>query len=95
MTPSYRWIITRDRGYEQESKEGRNHIVPSRVGTQGPSGMDPNLTTNSKKWSAWDDDKVCNFEGYLYGEYGGFEPLDDFCMADTGCTGIKMDGEYL
>ncbi len=38
----------------------------------------------------------CQFlELEIYGAYSGFEPLDDFCMPNAGCTGIKYNGEWL
>jgi hypothetical protein len=47
------------------------------------------------RWSAYDDDGECYYEGIIYGAYSGFEPLDDFCMPNAGCTGIKYNGEWL
>jgi len=34
-------------------------------------------------------------EGMLYGNYDGFEPLDDFGEWNWGCTYIKIGGEIL
>jgi hypothetical protein len=82
----YRWTITRDR-----LDEGKN----SRVGTVGPHNADETLTTNPARWAAYDDDGECYYEGYLYGDFDGFEPLDDFCGPDSGCTAIKINGEWL
>ncbi len=57
--------------------------------------MDPDLRSNPVHWSAYTDDDECLYEGMLYGDYDGFEPLDDFAMPDAGCVKIKVGGEWL
>ncbi len=83
----YRWKITRDR-LEDDPKY-------SDKGVEGPRNLDEDLTTNAARFSMYDDDGVCYYEGMIYGDYDGFEPLDDFGTPNAGCTAIKVDGEWL
>ena len=82
----YRWIITKD-------NITRNEFENS-VGMSGPEKHDELLVENRARFSLWDKDGDCCFEGTLDGDYEGFEPLDDFGLAQ-GCTGIKLNGEWL
>ena len=84
MAAKYRWKITRDRIDDGESK-----------GVEGPAYLDPSVTDNPVHFSLYDDDDNCYYEGMLYGDYSGFEPLDDYGMPNAGCTYIKIDGEIL
>ena len=81
---AYRWIITKDRIGDGENK-----------GVEGPYDADPNVTNNKATFSMYDDDGECYYEGYIFGDYDGFEPLEDYGMPNDGCTGIKIDGEWL
>ena len=83
---SYYWIITKD--MLDTNKDY------SAVGIEGPAG---NCRTkeNPVKFNMYDDDDNCYYEGILYGDYEGFEPLDDFGMPDSGCTYIKINGELI
>ena len=56
---------------------------------------DSAITTNSARFSMYDDDDNCYYEGMIYGKYDGFEPLDDFGMPNAGCTYIKVNGEVI
>ena len=85
----YRWTITKDH------MAGGPCNFPSKAGVTGPHNADPNCKTNPVHWSAYDDDGGCYYEGMLYGDYSGFEPLDDFAMPDSGCTSIKINGKFL
>lgn len=80
----YYWTITKDRIENGEAK-----------GVSGPYGCDENVRTNPAKFSMYDDDDTCYYEGMIYGNYEGFEPLDDFGMPNAGCTYIKINGEIL
>ena len=79
----YRWIITRDR------------IEENLKGICGPSDYDESIVDNKSRFSLYDDDGNCYAEGFIFGEYDGFEPLDDYGMPSLGCTAIKIDGEWL
>lgn len=80
----YRWVITRDRDHERYP-EGK-----SAVGVSGPYAASETVTANATKWTLWDDDGDCIYEGMIYGDFDGFEPLDDYGMPNFGCTAIKM-----
>ena len=80
----YRWIIERDSVTEGEYD-----------GTQGPSNLNPEINSNPAKFALYDDDGNKYAEGTIYGDYDGFEPLDDFGEGNWGCTGIKYDGQWL
>ena len=56
---------------------------------------DTKIKDNQAKFSMYDDDDICYYEGIIYGDYDGFEPLDDFGMPNAGCTYIKINGEVL
>lgn len=83
----YRWKITRDHLYDGD---GRND-----KGTEGPRNCDPELKTNPKRFVLKDDDGNTYYQGMLYGDYDGFEPLDDFGGPNAGCTEVWMDGAQL
>ena len=91
-TSRYRWKITRDRIADHTRPEGTNGNAK---GMEGPRDADPNLSTNPARFSMWDDDGVCYYEGTIYGRYSGFEPLDDFGTTNAGVVRIKIDGEWL
>ena len=80
----YYWTITKDRISDGEDK-----------GVSGPYDCDVNLKTNAARFSMYDDDGECYYEGMIYGDYDGFEPLDDFGSPNAGCTSIKINGEWL
>jgi hypothetical protein len=84
MLSEYRWKITKDRIDNGES-----------VGIEGPRNLDSKVKDNPTRFSLYDDDKNCYYEGMLYGDYSGFEPLDDFGMPNAGCTLVKVDGGWL
>jgi hypothetical protein len=80
---AYRWKITKD------------HLDGSDAGVQGPRGLDPKTTANRAHFVMKDDDGVAYYEGDIYGDFDGFEPLDDFGMPNAGCTSIWYNGEQL
>lgn len=84
----YRWRITKDHLDADDAKH-------SAAGVEGPYGLDETLMTNGTSFSMYDDDQECYFEGMLYGDFTGFEPLDDFGMPNAGCTMIKINGSWL
>jgi len=81
---SYYWEITKD-------------LISDGIDAVGVSNGDKNLkdTTNGKDFSMYDDDDECYYMGSIYGNYEGFEPLDDFGMPNSGCTMIKIDGQLI
>lgn len=86
--PPYRWVITRDRDYERYGAS--DATLKSSVGIEGPYGASETVNDNGEKWTLWDDDGECIYEGMIYGNFSGFEPLDDYGMPNFGCTAIKM-----
>jgi len=83
--PKYRWIITDD----------LTGPFRDAVGVEGPSSCDTNLVSNEARFEIFDDDNHLCYIGKLFGDYDGFEPLDDFGMPNAGCTAIKINGELL
>jgi hypothetical protein len=81
---AYRWIITEDIVTEGEYE-----------GTQGPYDCDPDLDTYPRSFELYDDDGILYAKGMLYGQYAGFEPLDDFGEGNWGCSAIKVEGKWL
>lgn len=79
----YRWIVTKD-----HIDDGANNKL------FGPRNADPCLKSEPSRFSLYDDDGECYFEGMLYGDYSGFEPLDDLGAA-WGCTEIRLNRESL
>lgn len=81
----YRWIITKEIDVDG--------VVD--LGTRGPRNYDEFIVGNKAKFSLYDDDGNCYAEGFIFGDYDGFEPLDDYGMPSLGCTAIKIDDEWL
>ena len=79
---AYRWEITTDL------------IDDNLVGVKGPSGCDEKITENKAQFRLVDDDGEVYCRGFIYGDYEGFEPLDDF-GGSLGCTMISINGEIL
>jgi hypothetical protein len=38
----------------------------------------------------YDDDSELYYAGKIWGDFDGFEPLDDFGMPNGGCTQISL-----
>ena len=94
---TYRWTVTRDHinTGEDALPNPATGWGGARVGWEGPRNCDSSLTTNPASWAAYDDDGELYYEGMLYGDYDGFEPLNDFAMPDAGAVRIKINGEWL
>jgi hypothetical protein len=76
-------------------KEGRCNPHQSDVGVEGPHNADSELKTNPATFALYDDDDICYYQGMLYGDYEGFEPLEDYGTPNAGCVKMKLDGEWL
>ena len=72
---AYNWVITAD------------HIETDAVGTRHWSHDNINAE-NETKFRMFDDDGVLYYEGKIWGDHDGFEPLDDFGTPNAGCTYI-------
>ena len=79
---AYRWEITTDL------------IDDNLVGVKGPSGCDEKITENKAQFRLIDDDGEVYCRGFIYGDYEGFEPLDDFGRS-LGCAMISINGKIL
>jgi len=80
---SYSWQITHD--FIEDGLE---------IGLSGPSLRRTNNTHthNESAFRMFDDDGVLYYAGLIWGDYDGFEPLDDFGMPSAGCTEIQLRG---
>ena len=78
MTSEYNWIITKD--YIGEGEEN---------GITGPCDKS-NHTDNETEFRMYDDDGVLYYSGKIWGDFDGFEPLDDFGEPNAGCTEIRL-----
>ena len=89
------WITNNKADYYWRITKVHEDGLKDEVGVAGPRGSDPNLKTNPVRFSMYDDDDNCYYEGMLYGNYDGLEPLYDFGMPNAGCTYIKINGELV
>jgi|TARA_R100001143_G_C3335217_1_gene121449 hypothetical protein len=77
MSSEYNWTITKD-----YIESGAN------TGLTGPSNKSRH-TANEASFKMFDDDGKMYYAGTIWGDYDGFEPLDDFGMPNAGCTSIE------
>jgi hypothetical protein len=87
MTALYRWAITKDHLFTEQGMTAK--------GVMGPRDASREVTDNPARFSMYDDDGHCYYEGVIYGEYEGYEPLDDFGTPNAGCVAIKINGEWV
>ncbi len=87
----YRWKITRDRIADCTRPEGTNCNAK---GMEGPRDADDSITSNPTRFSLYASDE-CYYEGMLYGDFDGSEPLEDFGMPNAGCNSTKIAGKWL
>ncbi len=80
----YRWKITKDHLSDGDDSD---------AGMEGPNNFDESISANPTHFSLYDDDDILYYEGMLYGDFTGLEPLDDFGTGWAGCTSIKIAGE--
>tara|TARA_R110000796_G_C14428002_1_gene420759 strand:+ start:160 stop:396 length:237 start_codon:yes stop_codon:yes gene_type:complete len=76
----YYWIITHD--IIEENLVGISH-------------GDKTITDNKAEFELFDGGGELYAKGFIFGEYDGFEPLDDYGMPALGCTEIKINGEVM
>ncbi len=77
MASTYNWTITRD------------FISTGATGQTGPANKSRH-TANQTDFEMYDDDGVLYYRGSIFGDFDGFEPLDDFGMPNAGCTEIRL-----
>lgn len=80
MSNKYLWTIDKD------------HIDGTEDGLSYGSG-DFATTTPGEQFRMFDDDGELYYSGTIWGDYDGFEPLDDFGMPNAGCTGIQYKND--
>ena len=83
MSANYFWKITKD------------HFDGDQKGVCGPRNADTDLRENAKRFSLLDADGTVYYEGMIYGDYCGHEPLDDWATQDSGCVDVRIDGEIV
>ena len=78
MSSIYNWTITKD--YIGNGAE---------TGLTGPSNKSRH-TANETAFRMFDDDGEHYYSGLIWGDFDGFEPLDDYGMPNAGCTEIQL-----
>ena len=78
MGSIYNWTITRD--YINHGAE---------TGLEGPRNLTPH-TANETAFQMFDGDGELYYAGTIWGDFEGFEPLDDFGTPSAGCIEIKL-----
>ncbi|HEY9764538.1 MAG TPA: hypothetical protein V6D07_18570 [Trichocoleus sp.] len=81
----YWWVVTK-----VDDKEDMPHI-----GLIGPRNAQVGQREDRAFWEVFDDDNNRMASGYIFGNYSGFEPLDDWARGEFGCTSIKINGKML
>ena len=82
MNGKYRWKIVKD------------HIGGGSEGTEGPANApdedlldEPNY--EEEDFRLLDDDEIVYYTGRIWGDYDGFEPLDEFGSPNAGAVAIQ------
>lgn len=91
-TAKYRWKISKDYIADEGAEPGTNLNAK---GVEGPSNLDSSIKDNRAKFVMKDDDLNTYYEGYIYGDYEGFEPLTDFGTPNAGAVRIFYGGKEL
>ena len=78
MGSIYNWTISRD--YINHGAEN---------GLTGPRNSSRH-TANGTAFQMFDGDGELYYAGTIWGDFEGFEPLDDFGTPSAGCTEIKL-----
>jgi len=75
-------------------------VEPSQQGITGPHDNTfsrEQMVLRGQQWKVFDDDREFYAEGFIAGDYNGFEPLDDWAGPSLGAVTIKYknpDGEW-
>jgi len=92
---SYGWIIDTDKVTSGEPGDRDDN------GTMGPGAITPEHEAalnagEGEKWKAYCADGDLFYTGRIVGEYGGFEPLEDFATPNASAVDIKYlhDGQW-
>lgn len=89
----YYWCILRDyiTNGEDNGRDNSREITPESIRELMDSA--PYRTY----FKMYDGDGELYYDGYIVGDFSGFEPLDEFGTPNAGCTEIKLkdnDGVY-
>jgi len=89
MKAKYGWIVTKlsDASglWTDEDKERIENQLG--VNAEQYTLCDPKTKV---KWRVRDDDGINYADGWLWGGWEGFEPLDDWAMPSLGCTSLWL-----
>jgi len=77
MASIYNWTVTNDWTGGGEK------------GLTGPMNKSRH-TANETDFRIYDDDGILYYSGKIWGDFDGFEPLDDFGTPNAGCTEIHL-----
>lgn len=103
----YRWRIEEDHLAKKhicDVRNRKNKLVSVCCGSGGFGECEAGISgpldcyqgyENPTNWEMYDDDGVLYYSGMIWGEYTGFEPLDDWGAPNAGCTSIKINGKEL
>ena len=92
MSAPYRWVITVDHIADETRPEGTNCNAK---GMTGPRDASEDVTDNEESFRLYDDDRELYYTGKIFGDYTGFEPLDDFGAPNAGCTQMQLGVHWL
>ena len=90
---SYTWVITHD--FVEDGLEiGLSGPPPLEhpLGPVHPGANKLRRTDNETAFRMFDADGELYYAGTLWGDFSGFEPLDDFGLPSAGCTAIQLRG---
>ncbi len=82
----YTWIVTRDR-FVGDSSDAVGKIGPSGAKDRAPFDE---VIVNGEKFRLLNHSGESEFHGYIYGQYYGPEPLDEYGRR-YGCTDIEYE----
>jgi len=88
----YTWVVTRDR-FAGDTSDAIGKIGPSGARDRAPFDT---VILQGEKFRLLNGDGDTEFVGYIYGEYTGREPLEEYGR-DYGCTDIEYerDGRWV
>lgn len=67
--------------------------LDSEVGTLGGALQPRPDWSYTERFRIKDDDGAVYYSGMIWGDYGGFEPLDGLGAPSAGCTSIEFYGK--
>ena len=87
--------IDKSKYYWNITKANAAYGLEDEIGETGPWNANTTLTAvepwHKGGFRMKDDDGNLYYEGLIFGDYMGFEPLDEFGMPNAGCTIIEYN----